>query len=115
MEIRSEVRHTSKKFDKLEKSMNSIKKDNKKLKEQNKLLTSTVNELSNTLAQVDKKVDVIEKKNERLEAQSRRENLKFYNIPESVKEDWDGAERKVRDYIAEELLTVGQQLRKNEC
>ena len=103
MEIGSEVRHTNKKFDRLEKSMNSIKKDDKKLKEQNKLLTATVNELSNTLEQVDKKVDEIEKKNERLEAQSRRENVKFYNIPESVKEDWDETERKVRDYIAEEL------------
>ena len=103
MDIRSDVKHMNRKFDRLEKSVQSIKKDNKKLKAQNKALKEQVDEMADTLEKLDKKSTEIEQKNERLEAQSRRENLKFYGIPESAKESWEESEEKVRKYISEEL------------
>ena len=48
-------------------------------------------------------MDSLNTKVENLEAQSRHENLKFYNVPESQKETWEESERKVRHYISETL------------
>ena len=38
-----------------------------------------------------------------MEAQSRRENLKFYNIQESGKASWAESENKVRKYLTDDL------------
>ena len=38
-----------------------------------------------------------------MEAQSRRENLKFYNIQESGKESWAASENKMREYLTYDL------------
>ena len=111
MDIRRDVRHMNKKFDRLEKSVDAIKKDNKKLKAQNKELKERVDDLARTLDKLDRKSAEIESKNERLEAHSRRENLKFHGIPETDKETWEESESKVRDYIYEELEIDQRQIR----
>ena len=56
------------------------------------------------------KVDELNKSNgdllntlDYLEGQSRRQNLKFYNMSESVGETWEQTETKVRDYIQNDL------------
>ncbi|MEW8542408.1 MAG: hypothetical protein AB2693_02655 [Candidatus Thiodiazotropha sp.] len=111
VDIRNEVRHMNRKFDRLEKSVDSIMKDNKKFKAQNRELKEQVEDLSVALEKLDKKSAEIEQKNERIEAQSRRQNLKFHGIPESNKESWDESEKKVRDYISEELEINGTQIK----
>ena len=49
MDIRRDVRHMNKKFDRLEKYVDAIKKDNKKLKAQNNELKEWVDDLAGTL------------------------------------------------------------------
>ena len=111
VDIRNEVRNMNRMFDRLQKSIDSINEDNKKLKAQNRELKEQVEDLSVTLEKLAKKSAEIEQKNERLEAQSRRQNLKFYGIPESNKETWDESEKKERGYISEEIEIDETQIR----
>ena len=46
-------------------------------------------------------------KNETLEAQSRRDNLKFYNIEDDRNETWEQSEEKVVKYLSDELNIDG--------
>lgn len=44
-----------------------------------------------------------QEKNEKLEAQSRRDNLKFYNMHGESQETWEQSENKIRTYLSEKL------------
>ena len=46
-------------------------------------------------------------KNDNLEAQSRRDNLKFYNVEEEQNETWEQSENKIRAYLSDELNSEG--------
>ena len=48
-------------------------------------------------------MDHLNSKIENLEAQSRRQNLKFFNVPESEKESWEESEHKIRQFMRDTL------------
>ena len=107
LEVRHDVKSMNRKFDKIEKTVNTLKKDNQKLKRQNEKLTNKVDELSKSLEQVDALARDNQMKNEKLEAQSRRDNLKFYNIEDDRNETWEQSEEKVVKYVSDELSIDG--------
>ena len=80
----------------MEHSLKSIREENKQLREQNQSLTDKICTLQS-------KVEDLTDKCNNLESQSRRQNLRFFNITEDTKETWDQTERKVRSYIADDL------------
>ena len=89
IDIQRNIKMLNSKFDKMEKTMVDLKSENESLK------------LENT--NLKKQVESLDTKVENLEAQSRRENLKFYNIQESGKESWAESENKVRKYLTDDL------------
>ena len=103
LDIQKSVKRLDKKFDKMEKSLKDLKKENKELKHKNAELCDNVKNLQKKVQDLSKKNQELYSKCENLEGQSRRQNLKFYNIPDSAGESWDVNERKVRDYIQNDL------------
>ena len=99
----SSVKRLNRKFDSIHKTVCDLKKDNKKLKDQNEHLTHKVQELSTSMAEMERRNKETEMKYEKLEAQSRRENLKFFDIEESEGETWYQSELKIRQYITNDL------------
>ena len=82
----------------------------KEVKESNALLIDSNNRISEDVSNLNKKVTklesdlkVSEERRERLEAQSRRENLPIYGLPEEKNETWEDTESKVREYIGRDL------------
>ena len=100
LDIHRNVTRLNRKFDHIQKSVTDLKKDNKQLKQQNVYLTKKVRELSSSVAELECSSKQSEIRYEKLEAQSRRENLRFFDIPEEPRETWDQSEQKVRDYIS---------------
>ena len=103
LDIHRNVNRLNKKFDNIQKSVSDLKKDNMKLKQQNEFLTNKVDELSSSVAELECSSKQNELRYEKLEAQSRRENLRFFEIPKTPRETWDQSEDKVRDYISNSL------------
>ena len=92
------------KFDKLEQSVDEIKQDKKELQERNEQLENRISEMNEKITKLDCIAVENKHKHEKLEAQSRQDNLKFYNIPENDKHEiWAETERLVRKYKEEEL------------
>ena len=107
LEVRHDVKSMNRKFDKIEKTVNTLKKDNQKLKRQNEKLTNKVDEISKSLEQVDVLARDNQRKNEKLKAQSRRDNLNFYNIEDDRNETWEQSEEKVVNQLSDELNIDG--------
>ena len=103
LDIRRNENRLNKKFDNIPKSVSDLKKDNMKLKQQNEFLTNKVDELSSSVAELECSSKQNELRYEKLEAQSCRENLRFFEIPETPRGTWDHSEEKVRDYIFNSL------------
>ena len=103
LDIQKNCQNLNTKFDKLDKSVRGLKKENKKLQEQNLKLTKTVNTLAANVSQLEFSANENTSKLDQLEGQSRRQNLKFYDIEEGDNETWDQSEEKVRHYIRSEL------------
>ena len=103
IDIQKNCQDLNKKFDKMDKSVNQLKKANKKLQDQNLKLTKTVDKLASTVSELESSAEVNSSKLDQLEGQSRRQNLKFYEIEESNNETWEASEEKVRTYIRTEL------------
>ena len=104
LEIRKEVKNKNRKFHRLEKNVEELKRDNRKLKEENNVRSNTIDEMSRTIDKLEELAYEKEKKNEHLEAQSRRENLKFFNVSETRQnESWEETVNKIRQYLTEEL------------
>lgn len=85
------------------------------MKSENKRLAKEVSELSTSVDELKVKTEKNHLKNEKLEAQSRRENLKFFNIDKSVIETWDQSEQKVREYISTELGLGETEIKLSDC
>lgn len=85
------------------KTYKDLKKDNKHLKQQNESLSKQVTELTTSVIHLETRTKETEMKNEQIEVQSRRENLKFYGIEDDRNETWEESERKVRQYLSDEL------------
>ena len=103
LDIQRSVSRLDKKFDNIQKSVSDLKKDNKKLKQQNEQLRKQVGELSTTVSELECLSKQNEIRYEKLEGYTRRENLRFFDIPETPKETWDQSEERVRGYITETL------------
>ena len=103
LDIQSSVKRLDRKFDSIHKTVCDLKKTYKKLKDQNIHLTHKVQELSTSMAEMERRNKETEMKYEKLEAQSRREDLKFFDIEESEDETWDQSELKIRQYITNDL------------
>ena len=103
IDIQKNCQDLNKKFDKMDKSVNQLKKANKKLQDQNLKLTKTVNTLATTVSELEYSALETSSKLDQLEGQSRRQNLKFFDIEESNNETWEASEEKVRTYIRTEL------------
>ena len=103
LDIQRSVKRLDKKFDKMEKSIEGLKKENGELKAQNDKLQQNVLQLQDKVSDLSKQNNVLAEKYENLENQSRRENLKFYNVDETAGETWDNTEQKVRNYIQNDL------------
>lgn len=103
LDIQKNCQSLNKKFDKLDKSVRDLKKENKKLQEQNEKLTKTVNTLAANVSELEFSTNENSSKLDQLEGQSRRQNLKFYDIEEADNETWEQSEEKVRQYIKTEL------------
>ena len=69
-----------------EQSVEHLKRENNELKKQNEVLSSKVEPLSGTLKDVVDTVGKTQHHQERLETDSKRLNLKFYGIEESLNE-----------------------------
>ena len=89
IDIQRSIKVLDSKFDKMDKAVADLKRENEKLNHAN--------------VELSKKVDNLNAKDEQFEAQSRRENLKFINIPESGRETWEESENKVRKFLKEKL------------
>ena len=103
LDIQKSVNRLDKKFEKMEKSISGLKRENKELRKKNEELTDNVKELRNHVSDLSKQNKELFNKYENLEGHSRRQNLKFYNIQEDKGETWDETERKVRNYVQNEL------------
>lgn len=86
LEIRNDVKSLNSKFDNLSRSVSQLKTENKKLREQNSKLENTVSQLSDRLCSVETAISDQVKKQENLETFSRKNNLKFYGLPDSKNE-----------------------------
>ena len=89
IDIQRSIKQMHTKFDNLERSMNDLKQENRHLREENSKLV--------------REMDHLNSKIENLEAQSRRQNLKFFNVPESEKESWEESEHKIRQFMRDTL------------
>ena len=104
LEIRGDIKCMNKKFDSLQQTVNELKIENNDLKLQNQklseevnLLTTKVNSMENTLSTTVKRQDYIE-------MQTKRMNLKFYNvITDDNDDDVISTEQKVVDFIRDDL------------
>ena len=96
LDIQTNVKKLDRKLDKMEHSLKNMREENRQLKEQNQLLTDKICTLQT-------KIEDLTDKCNNLESQSRRQNLRFFNINEDTKETWDQTEGKVRSYIADDL------------
>ena len=73
----------------MDKSMRDLQKENNTLKQEN--------------VELKKQIEMLDLKVEHMEVQSRRENLKFFNVPESDRESWTESENKIRKYLKDDL------------
>lgn len=103
LEIRSDIKAMTKKFDSLEITVNEFKTENEKLKEQNDKLNSEVQELTTKVNEMDSTMQDCNKNQERLEMHINRPNLKFYNVEDDPNESSDATEQKVSTFIADVL------------
>ena len=90
------VKRLDTKFDRMELSLQTLKDENNQLKQQNAELFEKVGNLQTQVGEMSAKYD-------NLEGQSRRENLRFFNMKEETRETWEETETKVRTYIKDEL------------
>ena len=81
-----DVKSLNSKFDGIIKSVNQLKVENRKLKEQNVKLDNKVSTLAEKLQSVETTPPNNVKKQEKLETFSRKNNLKFYDIENSMNE-----------------------------
>ena len=101
--VQTSVQNMEGKFSQLEKSIQDVKESNQKLIESNSEIKGNVQDLTKRVESLETELQASEEKRERLEAQSRRENLRFYGIPEDKDETWEDTENKVRHYIDSNL------------
>ena len=90
----------------MDKSVNDLKKENNKLREQNIKLTQYVESLAIYVPVLETSTQTNASKLDQIEGQSyqsRRQNLKFFEIEKSDKETWEQTEVKVRNYLSTEL------------
>ena len=110
LDIQKSVKRLDKKFDKMEKSIKGLKKENGELKAQNTELKENVTILQDTVCDLSEQNRILTDKYESLENQSRRGNLKFYNLTENNGETWVDTEQKVRQYIHNDLKLDASQI-----
>ena len=67
------------------------------------MLAKESEDLSTQLVTLEGRLVIAEGKVEKQEAQSRRDNMIFYNVPQENKETWETSETKVRKFINDEL------------
>ena len=103
LDIQKSVKRVEKRFDKMEKNMKDLKKENEELKKQNDQLVDSVSSLQRKVEDLNKSNGDLLNRLDNLQGQSRSKNLKFYNMSESVEETWEQTEKKVRDYIENDL------------
>ena len=105
LDIQKSVKRVEKRFDKMEKkkTMKDLKKENEESKKQNGQLVDSVSSLQRKVEDLNKSNGDLLNRLDNLEGQSRRQNLKFYNMSELVGETWEQTEKKVRDYIQNDL------------
>ena len=65
----------------------------------NSEIKENVKDLANRVETLETELQASEEKRERLEAQSRRENLRFYGMPEDKDETCEETESKAKQYI----------------
>ena len=87
----------------MDKKLKQLSLQNEQLKNQNLRLTRQCEDLCTNLATLENRLVSAENKIEKQEAQSRRDNLMFYNIPQEQSETWENSENKVRSYLKSEL------------
>ena len=91
------------KIELLEKKVDDLASQNELLKQQNQMLAKESEDLSTQLVALEGRLVIAEGKVEKQEAQSRQDNLIFYNVPQENKETWETSETKVRKFINDEL------------
>ena len=96
LDIQKCVKRLDTKFDRMELSLQTLKDENNQLKQRNAELFEKVGNLQTQVGELSAKYD-------NLEGQSRRENLRFFNMKEETRETWEETETKVRTYIKDEL------------
>ena len=103
LEIRTEVRRTNQKFDRLERTVNDLKDNYDTLKNEHDNLKINNDKLQGENEELRKKMDTLNTKVDQLENQSRRDNLIFHGLTDENNESWADSEAKVRQYIANDL------------
>ena len=89
LDIQRSIKVLNTKLDRMDKSMRDLQKEHNTLKQEN--------------VELKKQIEMLDLKVEHMEAQSRRENLKFFNVPESDRESWTESENKIRKYLKDDL------------
>ena len=89
LDIQRSIKVLNTKFSRMDKSMRDLQKENNTLKQEN--------------VELKKQIEMLDLKVEHMEAQSRRENLKFFNVPESDRESWTESKNMIRKYLKDDL------------
>ena len=103
LSVQTSVQNMEGKFSDLEKSMKEVKESNERPIESNNEVKEDVKDPTKRVESLKTELQASEDKRECLEAQSRRENLRLYGIPEDKDETWEETENKVIQYIDSSL------------
>ena len=103
IDVQNSVKSMEGRFAQFENSLKEVQETNNKLIESNNQISEDVGNLNKKVAKLESDLKVSEEKRERLEAQSRRENLRIYGLPEEKNETWEDTENKMREYISRDL------------
>ena len=106
IDIQNSVKNMEGRITQFENSLKEVKETSDRLIVSNNKISEEVNCL-NKVTKLESDLKASEEKRERLEAQSRRENLRTYGLPEDRNESWDDTENKVREYMRRYLELNG--------
>jgi len=102
-ELKEKVKDLKEKNQDLEKSIQFAHEEIVDLKTEMKNMAYTIDLQSQDVNQIIEDLKVEKNRGVKLEGHSRRNNLRFYNIPESINESYDDAEQTLRRFIDKDL------------
>ena len=100
-ELKSEIQALKSKLSEVTKSLNAVWDEVQTLKQKNKDIQDQCDTVTRENSKLNEEISTLKNRLIKLEDYSRRENLRFYNIPENPGESNVECSRKVMDVLSE--------------